>query len=190
MPTSGFWLGFCTGCRALRSPRNSPLSQNPFPDSPALKAGSRRNLLLFDLNGFLAQGVLEAHRETADATMGTLETSMLDGKTALSHPRSIEASHQARRNNSEAVTSTTIHFNIGFFHRNEKLSVARYTPVWFLLKQVESERCFRTTTRDSKCFVTAADRAGVSLGGSTETELETESSIWANMNKIMQHRSW
>lgn len=56
-------------------------------------------------------------------------------------------------------------FSIEFFHRTEKLSVARYTPVWFLLKQVESEPCFRTTTRDSKCFVTAADRAGVSLGG-------------------------
>src|SRR5882724_3730006 len=88
MPTSGFWLGFCTGCRALRSPRNSPLSPNPFPDSPALKAGSLLNPLQFDLNGFLLRDCRCGH--------GLLETSMLDGKAAPPDPRPVEALHHRR----------------------------------------------------------------------------------------------
>jgi hypothetical protein len=50
----------------------------------------------------------------------------------------------AGRNNSEALSPRQQSiFSIGFFHQNEKPSVARYTATWFLLKQMESEPCFQ-----------------------------------------------
>jgi hypothetical protein len=50
----------------------------------------------------------------------------------------------AGRNNSEALSPRQQSiFSIGFFHQNEKPSVARYTPIWFLLKQMESEPRFQ-----------------------------------------------